>query len=41
MNKDKMAYEAPEAQTFVVQTEGVICESLKDKSMEGNWGLDV
>lgn len=28
MNKQKLSYTAPVAETFVVQAEGVICESI-------------
>ena len=31
MNKQKIPYEVPEAQTFVVKTEGVICTSTNEK----------
>ena len=27
MNKQKQLYEAPEAETFVVRTEGMLCQS--------------
>lgn len=40
MNKEKLTYEAPEAQTLVVQVEGVICESLTEKNMEGSWSIE-
>ena len=40
MIQTKQTYEAPEAVTLVVQVEGVICESLTEKNMEGNWSIE-
>ena len=41
MNKQKLSYTAPVAETFVVQAEGVICLSNPvSLLMTGDWGED-
>jgi len=37
MKQEKQLYASPEAEVLVVQSEGVICESLKEKEMQGGW----
>ena len=39
MNKEKLLYEAPTAQTFVVRFEGIICQSTGEKVTDPqDWG---
>ena len=39
MNKQKLSYTAPVAETFVVQAEGVICYSIPvAAAMTSDWG---
>ena len=48
MNKNKLLYEAPAAETFVVRFEGCLCTSLdynangtqKGRSVTSSWDID-
>ncbi len=39
--KQKQPYEAPRANTFVVQTEGMICQSIFNETNPGLVGIEL